>query len=104
MYHARQIERHAIAAYVHYGVRLAVPLSPSARRELARLRRSSRAGLAELAMVQALGERPPFTSATEWHEYVLAQRSKVHTATVREEEWQANLATWRNRHNPPTVG
>lgn len=85
MYYQRMVERHAIAAYVQYGVHLTVPLSAGARRELARLRRSSKAGLAELAMVQAMGERPAFTSAEAWHTEQLRLRALVHGATVRQE-------------------
>lgn len=55
MHYQKQIERNAIAAYVLYGLRLRVPLSSGARRELKRLRRST----AALSDMQAAHDHKP---------------------------------------------
>lgn len=53
----RQIERNAIDAYVQHGVKVVLPLSARARRELGRIRRSI-AGLRELHAVAQLVQMP----------------------------------------------
>lgn len=83
MYHARQIERHAIAAFVHYGVRLNIPLSRAAARELARIRRS-RAGLAEVQAAQA-AHRMPFESNADYGARLLQLRTAVRAAVQHSE-------------------
>lgn len=72
------IERHAIAAYVQYGVRLHVPLSAPARRELQRIRRST-AGLQELAHAASM-ERAPFESNAQFTARELQERTAVRNA------------------------
>lgn len=57
------VERYAIAAFVQYGVRMHVPLSAPARRELQRIR-SSRAGLVELEAARTV-PRNPFESVVQ---------------------------------------
>ena len=77
------LERHVIAAYVQYGVRMHVPLSAPARRELQRIR-SSRAGLAEVEAAQSM-QRQPFESVADFTARELQERSAVRDAAVQQE-------------------
>lgn len=77
----RQIERNAIEAYVNHGVRIVLPLSARAKRELSRIRRSV-AGLAELQAVAAM-VRQPFQSVTE---FTAAQLQVATSVRARQEQ------------------
>lgn len=77
------LERYAIAAYVQYGVRMHVPLSAPARRELQRMR-ASRAGLAELQAAQGM-QRAPFETAQQFTARELQVRSDAHSVQVAHE-------------------
>lgn len=80
---SKQIESNAISAYVLHGVRVALPLSAGARRELARMRKSV-AGLQELAAVRGM-VRNPFETVGDYHLRQLAVRSAVRAAQVQKE-------------------
>lgn len=56
----KKIESNAITLYVLYGVKVQLPLSASAHKELARMR-ATRAGIAEVYAAQGL-VREPFES------------------------------------------
>lgn len=77
------VERYAIAAYVQYGVRMHVPLSAPARRELQRMR-ASRAGLAELQAAQGM-QRAPFETDQQFTARMLQVRSDAHGVQVAHE-------------------
>ena len=77
------LERYAIDAYVRYGVRMHVPLSAPARRELLRMR-SSRAGLQELEAAQGM-QRAPFETMQEFTARELQVRSDAHSVQVAHE-------------------
>lgn len=77
------VERYAIAAYVQYGVRMHVPLSAPARRELQRMR-TSRAGLAELEAAQSM-QRSPFESVQEFTARELQVRTDARDLQVAHE-------------------
>lgn len=81
------LERYAIAAYVQYGVRMHVPLSAPARRELQRMR-ASRAGLAELQAAQTM-QRAPFETEQEFTARMLQVRTDARDLQVAREV-QAN--------------
>ncbi len=72
---SKQIESNAIAAYVQHGVRISIPLSAGARRELVRIKRSI-AGLQELQAVLGM-VREPFESNTAYHMRQLKVRTAV---------------------------
>ncbi len=79
----KALERYAIAAYVQYGVRMHIPLSAGARRELQRIRKSY-AGLTELAVARGM-HKAPFESNQQFTARVLQERSHAHTVQVRSE-------------------
>jgi hypothetical protein len=81
------VERYAIAAYVQYGVRMHVPLSAPARRELQRMRASC-AGLAELQAAQGM-QRLPFETLQQFTARELQVRTDARTLQVAHEV-QAN--------------
>lgn len=74
----RQIERNAIEAYVNHNVKVRLPLSARARRELARIRRSV-AGLKELQAVSEM-HRHPFQSVQSFTEQQLQVATVVRAA------------------------
>lgn len=77
------VERYAIAAYVQYGVRMHVPLSAPARRELQRMR-ATRAGLAELQAAQTL-QRAPFETMQQYTARELQVRTDARDLQVARE-------------------
>lgn len=87
MFYQRQIERNAIHAWLVYGVKLRLPLSAAARRELARLRRvhATRAGLAELQAAYAEPPRRAFEPTVAHEERVQEARLAARLRTVTEE-------------------
>ncbi|HEY6022329.1 MAG TPA: hypothetical protein VIY48_21465 [Candidatus Paceibacterota bacterium] len=81
MFYEKQIERHAIAAFVQYGVKLNVPLSAAAKRELGRIRRTV-AGLRELEVAYNM-QRNAFESVTDFHARVLDVRTRARNAQLQ---------------------
>lgn len=77
------LERYAIDSYVRFNVRMHVPLSAPARRELQRIR-SSRAGLAELVAAQGL-QRAPFETSQEFAARELQVRTDARSLQVAHE-------------------
>lgn len=77
--------KQALRMYRKYGVRVAVPLSTAAKR-IARVRASSKAGLAELSFAQQPHiVRGTFESENDFNAWLLAARAQVHAATVASE-------------------
>ena len=74
MRYEKDAERYAISAYVNHGVRVALPLSAPARRELARIKRSV-AGLAELSAAAAQPPQQPFESTDAYNARILQART-----------------------------
>lgn len=83
MGNGKALERYAIDAYVRYGVRMHVPLSAPARRELQRIRRST-AGLQEVAVAAGM-QREPFESNQAFAERVLQERLFARNAQIARE-------------------
>lgn len=77
------VERYAIDAYVRYGVRMHVPLSAPARRELQRMR-ATRAGLAELQAAQEV-RKAPFESNDAFNARMLQARTDARTTQLAHE-------------------